>query len=64
MFVIYECAASVLAVLVGAMLLYVACVTLIICIEGGRFAARTWQELVHSVARFRGRNVATESDER
>jgi len=55
MFAIYECGACVLAVLVGATLLFGACVMVILTIEGSRIVARTWQELSLGAARLFGR---------
>lgn len=63
MLAIYECAACVLAVLVGATLLFGACVMFLVIIEGSRVVARTWQELTPGATRMIGRWVAVEPRE-
>jgi hypothetical protein len=55
MLALYECAACILAVLVGATLLFGVCVMVILSIEGSRVMARTWQELTLGAARMIGR---------
>jgi hypothetical protein len=60
MLAIYECAACVLAVLVGATLLFGACVIVLVTIEGGRIVSRTWQELTLGATRLIGRWLVVE----
>ena len=45
MFIVYEYAASLFVVLLGATLLFAACVMFLVLQEGGSIVARTWQEL-------------------
>jgi len=63
MLALYECAACVLAVVVGATLLFAACVMTILAIEGGRIVARTWQEVTLGATRMIGRWIVVEPRE-
>lgn len=63
MLAIYECAACVLAVVIGATLLFTACAMFLLTIEGGRIAARTWQELTLGATRMIGRWMVVEPRE-
>ena len=63
MFIIYEYAACLFAVLLGATLLFVVCVMCLVLKEGGSIVARTWQKLPHGAAWLMGRRVAAEPRE-
>ena len=63
MFALYECAACVVAVMVGSTLLFGAWVMVILTIEGARFMTRTWQELTLGATRMIGRWMVVEPRE-
>ena len=63
MFIIYEYAACLFAVLLGAALLFAVCVLFLVMQEGGGFVARAWQELTHGAPGLLGRQVAAEPRE-
>jgi hypothetical protein len=63
MFIIYEYAACLFAVLLGATLLFATCVMFLVLQEGGSIVARTWQELTHGTPWLTGRRVAAEPRE-
>ena len=63
MFIIYEYAACLFAVLLGATLLFTVCVILLVLKEGGSIVARTLQELTHGAPWLMGRRVAAEPRE-
>jgi hypothetical protein len=63
MFIIYEYAACLFAVLLGATLLFAACVMFLLLQEGGSIVARTWQELTHDTPWLTGTRVAAEPRE-
>ncbi len=61
MFIICESAACVLAVLIGATLLFTACVMFLLLEEGGRVLAQTLRKLTHGATQMEGRSMVTES---
>jgi hypothetical protein len=61
MFAIYECGACLLAVTIGATLLFTACVLILLLVEGGSTLAPRARTLAHSVPQFKVDWVATES---
>jgi len=63
MFIIYEYAACLLAVLFGATVLFAVCMLFLVLQEGGSIVARTWQELTHGATWLMGRRVAAEPRE-
>jgi hypothetical protein len=63
MFIIYEYAACLLAVLLGATLLFAVCVLFLALQEGGSIVSRTWQEIAHGAPWLMGRRVAAEPRE-
>jgi hypothetical protein len=63
MFIIYEYAACLFAVLLGAALLFAICVTFLVLREGGSIVARTWQEFTHDTPWLMGRRVVAEPRE-
>ena len=63
MFIIYEYAACLFAVLLGATLLFAVCVMFLVLKEGGSIVARTWQELTHGAPWLTGTRVVPEPRE-
>ena len=63
MFIIYEYAACLFAVLLGATLLFVVCVMCLVLKEGGSIVARTWQEFTHGAPWLKGTQVVPEPRE-
>jgi hypothetical protein len=63
MFIIYEYAACLFAVLLGATLLFAVCVLFLVLQAGGSIVARTWQELTRGAPWLMGRRVAAEPRE-
>ena len=63
MFIIYEYAACLIAVLLGAALLFAVCVMFLVLREGGSTVARTWQEFKHYTPWLTGIPVAGEPRE-
>jgi hypothetical protein len=61
MFIIYEYAACLFTVLFGGSLLFTACVTLLVLIEGGSILARMLRKLGDGALLLQGRHVAAES---
>ena len=58
MFIIYEYAACVFAVLLGATLLFAVCLMFLVLQAGGSIAVRMWQELTHGTPWLMGTRVA------
>jgi hypothetical protein len=63
MFIIYEYTACLLAVVLGATLLFAICVLFLVLQEGGSMVARLWPELRHGAPWLMGRRVAAEPRE-
>ncbi len=61
MFIICEYAACVLAVLIGATLLFTACVMFLALKEGGRVLAQTLHKLTHGATQLKGSGMVAES---
>jgi len=61
MFIIYECAACVLAASIGTTLLFAACVTFLVLIEGGSILAQALRKLRDGALLLLGRRMAAES---
>lgn len=63
MFIIYEYAACLFAVVLGATLLFAVCVMFLALKEGGAIVARTWQRLTRDAPWLTGTRVAPEPRE-
>jgi hypothetical protein len=61
MFIVYEYATCVLAVSIGATLLFAACVMFLVLIEGGSILAQTLRKLRDGALLLQGRRMAAES---
>ena len=61
MFIIYEYATCVLAVSIGATMLFTACVMFLVLIEGGSILAQTTHKLRHGALPLQGKWMAAES---
>ena len=61
MLIVYEYAACVLAVSIGATVLFTACVMFLVLIEGGSILARTLRKPRDGVLLLQGRRMAGES---
>ena len=61
MFIIYEYAACLFAVLLGATLLFAACVMFLVLIEGGSILAQILRKLRDGALLLQGRRMAAES---
>jgi hypothetical protein len=60
MFIICESAACVLAALIGATLLFTACVMFLLLEEGGRVLAQTLRKLTHGATQLKTRGMVAE----
>jgi len=63
MFIVCEYATCVLAVSIGATMLFTACVMFLVLIEGGSVLARTLRKLPDGALLLQGRRMAAESRE-
>ena len=61
MFIISEYATCVLAVVIGATMLFTACLMFLVLVEGGSILAQTLRKLRDSPLLLRGRRMAAES---
>jgi cation transport ATPase len=61
MFIIYECATCVFVALIGATLLFTACVMLLVLVEAGSILTRRARKLSRKGIRLKGSWVAAES---